>query len=64
MIGNDWDEKLKLIEESEGFKNFMSLVDYEYICKTIYPPRNYIFNALKFNKGLLKFSFFSSMQYL
>lgn len=47
MIGNDWDEKLKLIEESEGFKNFMSLVDYEYICKTIYPPRNYIFNALK-----------------
>lgn len=47
MVGNDWDEKLKLIEESEGFKNFMSLVDYEYICKTIYPPRNYIFNALK-----------------
>ena len=47
MIGNDWDEKLKLIEESEGFKNFMSLVDYEYICKTIYPPRNYICNALK-----------------
>ena len=47
MIGNDWDEKLKVIEESQGFKNFIELVDHEYVTKTIYPPRNYIFNALK-----------------
>lgn len=47
MIGNDWDEKLKIIEESPGFKNFMELVNHEYLTKTIYPPRNYIFNALK-----------------
>lgn len=47
MIGNDWDEKLKIIEESQGFKNFMELVNHEYMTKTIYPPRNYIFNALK-----------------
>ena len=47
MIGNDWDEKLKVIEESQGFKNFMELVNHEYMTKTIYPPRNYIFNALK-----------------
>lgn len=47
MIGNDWDEKLKVVEENEGFKNFMQLVDYEYISKTIFPPHNYIFNALK-----------------
>ncbi len=47
MIGNDWDEKLKVIEESQGFKNFIELVNHEYVTKTIYPPRNYIFNALK-----------------
>ena len=47
MIGNDWDEKLKVIEESQGFKKFIELVNHEYVTKTIYPPRNYIFNALK-----------------
>ncbi len=47
MIGNDWDNKLKIIWESDGFKKFISLVDNEYNNKTIYPPRNYIFNALK-----------------
>lgn len=47
MIGNDWDNKLKLIWESEGFKKFMGIVANEYKTKTIYPPKNYIFNALK-----------------
>ena len=47
MIGNDWDEKLSLIWHSEGFKKFMSIVENEYNTKTIFPPRNYIFNALK-----------------
>ncbi len=47
MIGNDWDNKLNIIWNSEGFKKFMSVVDNEYQTKTIFPPRNYIFNALK-----------------
>ena len=47
MIGNDWDEKLKIIWESEGFSKFMKVVENEYAKKTIYPPKNYIFNALK-----------------
>ena len=47
MIGNDWDEKLKLVWESDGFKNFINIVNNEYKTKTIYPPKNYVFNALK-----------------
>lgn len=47
MIGNDWDEKLKIIEESDGFKKFMGVVKHEYDTKTIFPPKGYIFNALK-----------------
>ena len=47
MIGNDWDQKLKIIWESEGFKRFMDMINKEYNAKTIYPPKNYIFNALK-----------------
>lgn len=47
MIGNDWDEKLNIIWNSEGFKKFMKVVDNEYQTKTIFPPKNYIFNALK-----------------
>lgn len=47
MIGNDWDEKLNIIWQSEGFKKFLKVIDNEYKTKTIYPPKNYIFNALK-----------------
>lgn len=47
MIGNDWDEKLSIIWHSSGFKNFMKIVEREYNTKIIYPPKNYIFNALK-----------------
>ena len=47
MIGNDWDEKLSIIWNSEGFKKFFSIIEKEYNTKTIYPPKNYIFNALK-----------------
>ncbi len=47
MIGNDWDEKLKIVWESEGFKKFLNIIEKEYKNKTIYPPKNYIFNALK-----------------
>lgn len=47
MIGNDWDEKLKVIWNSEGFKKFYKIVEEEYNNKTIFPPKDYIFNALK-----------------
>lgn len=47
MIGNDWDEKLKVIWESPGFKNFYKKIIHEYDTKEIYPPKAFIFNALK-----------------
>ncbi len=47
MIGNDWDEKLDIIWNSDGFKKFINIVNNEYKTKTIFPPKNYIFNALK-----------------
>lgn len=47
MVGNDWDEVLKLIFEGEGFKKFYNIVENEYQNKTIFPPKDYIFNALK-----------------
>jgi len=47
MIGNDWDEKLSVVWNSPGFKKFYNLIMDEYDKKTIYPPKNYIFNALK-----------------
>lgn len=47
MIGNDWDEKLKVIWDSEGFKKFYHLVEMEYATKTIFPPKDHIFEALK-----------------
>ncbi len=47
MINNDWDEKLKIVLEGEGFKKFYRLIENEYNTKTIFPPKDYIFNALK-----------------
>lgn len=47
MIGNDWDEKLKIIWDSLGFKKFYSIIKEEYRTKTVFPPQDYIFNALK-----------------
>ena len=47
MIGNDWDTKLKVVWDSPGYKKFISIIKKEYETKTIYPPKNYIFNALK-----------------
>ena len=46
-IGNDWDEKLKVIWKSPGFNNFYQKIMTEYDKKTIFPPKDYIFNALK-----------------
>lgn len=47
MIGNDWDEVLKVIENSDGFKKFLSVINEKYNNSVVYPPKNYIFNALK-----------------
>lgn len=47
MIGNDWDNKLKVIWESPGFKKFMKKIEHEYKTKTCYPAYENIFNALK-----------------
>lgn len=47
MIGNDWDNKLKVIWESPGFKKFMEKIEHEYKTETCYPSYENIFNALK-----------------
>lgn len=47
MIGNDWDEILKPIWESPGFKKFMEMIKQKYLENTCYPEFNNIFNALK-----------------
>jgi uracil-DNA glycosylase len=47
MIGNDWDEELKVIWNSPNFNKFYQHVLSLYQKETIYPPENYIFNALK-----------------
>ncbi len=47
MIGNDWDEVLKIIWDSEGYKKFFKIIENEYLNKTVYPKKELIFNALK-----------------
>ncbi len=47
MLNNDWDQVLKVVFEGEGFKKFYHVVEEEYKTKTIFPPKDYIFNALK-----------------
>lgn len=47
MIGNDWDEVLKVIWGSDQFKDFYKNILLEYDKKIIYPSKEYIFNALK-----------------
>ena len=47
MIGNDWDNVLSVIENSDGFKKFMDVVNHQYEINTIYPIKENIFNALK-----------------
>ena len=48
QIGNDWDEALNIIWTSPGFHKFLKNVNDEYKTKTVYPPKNYVFNALKY----------------
>lgn len=47
MIGNDWDIYLKEEYSKDYFKKLIDFVNKEYKEKTIYPPKNEIFNALR-----------------
>lgn len=47
MIGNSWDEKLKLVWESEGFHKFYEKILALYKTNQIFPPKDNIFDALK-----------------
>ena len=47
MIGNTWDDALKVIWNSTGFNNFYNKILNLYNTKTIFPEKNNIFNALK-----------------
>jgi uracil-DNA glycosylase len=47
LIGNDWDDKLSVIWNSDGFKKFMDVIDHEYEVNTVYPLKDNIFAALK-----------------
>ena len=47
MIGNDWDNILKVIEDSNGFKKFLQIVNEKYEKNTCFPPKDLIFQALK-----------------
>lgn len=47
MIGNSWDKVLKEEFKKEYFQKTKDFVDAEYNTKTIYPPKEEIFNAFK-----------------
>ncbi len=47
MIGNDWDNYLKEEFQKDYFKSLLNFVNEEYKEKTIYPPKNEIFNAFR-----------------
>lgn len=43
----DWDIELAHILSSQEFKDFLNRVRAEYASKTVYPPKNLVFNALR-----------------
>lgn len=47
MIGNDWDNELKVIWNSPNFNKFYNSILDLYDKDIIYPPKELIFNALK-----------------
>lgn len=47
MFNTQWDMVLEAETEKDYFKNLMSFVEDEYASKTIFPPKESIFNALK-----------------
>ncbi len=47
LFHNDWDEVLKDVTETKEFYNTMVQAKKEYATKTIFPPKEHIFEALK-----------------
>lgn len=47
LFHNDWDEVLKDVTATKEFHNTMVLAKKEYETKTIFPPKEHIFEALK-----------------
>jgi len=47
MIGNDWNQVLSVIENSDGFKKFLNIINEKYEKTTVFPSKNNVFNALK-----------------
>lgn len=47
MVGNDWDNELKIIWDSPNFHKFWDIIMHEYATKDIFPAKENIFNALK-----------------
>lgn len=47
LFHNDWDNKLEDITKTKEFYNIMVLAKREYDSKTVFPPREHIFEALK-----------------
>ena len=47
-IGNDWDELLKGEWEQEYYKKLRSFLVTEYKSRSIFPPADSIYNALKY----------------
>ncbi|MGN1100373.1 MAG: uracil-DNA glycosylase, partial [Christensenellales bacterium] len=47
-IGNDWDEILKPLFESENYKRIHDVLKEEYFTRVIYPDMHDIFNAFKY----------------
>lgn len=47
MFNTGWDKVLAPETEKDYFKNLMAFVDNEYAAKTVYPPKDCIFNSLR-----------------
>ena len=47
-IGNDWDEILNAETDKPYFRDIQHFLDVEYVSKTVYPPRERIYAALKY----------------
>ncbi|MDO4198111.1 MAG: uracil-DNA glycosylase [Erysipelotrichaceae bacterium] len=47
IIGNDWDEHLGTLFDTEEYQNLRNFLDEEYSHKTIYPLKENIYNALR-----------------
>lgn len=50
MIGNSWDNYLKEEFNKPYFKELLEFINKEYKEKTIFPPKNEIFNAFRYTK--------------